>query len=360
MSTDEHSPLDRALAAVHPRRVVLAALASVGAAAAIAPAADLAAKKKKKKKVWTDRAQFGSAGTGDGNLNFPASVTVSANGRTAWVADTENHRISVWTRPTSTSTEWSHSVNFGSAGTGDANFNYPWGVTVSVDGRTIWVADKDNHRISVWTRTTNTSADWSHSINFGSEGSGNTNFNYPYGVAVSADGRTAWVADTFNNRISVWTRTTNTSTDWSPSYTFGSQGTGDAYFWEPIGVAVSADERTVWVADNRNNRISVWTRPTGSSTTWSHSINFGSVGSEDANLTYPADVAVSANGRSAWVADSFNNRISVWTRPTGSSTEWSHSINFGSEGSGVAVSADGRTVWVVASYPGHISIWTYS
>ena len=47
MTTNEHSPLDLALAAAHPRRALIAALASVGAAAAIAPAADLAAKKKK-------------------------------------------------------------------------------------------------------------------------------------------------------------------------------------------------------------------------------------------------------------------------------------------------------------------------
>ena len=99
MQIDEHSPLDRALSKVHPRRVVLAALALGGAAAAIAPAADLAARKKRKKKekAWSFTAQFGSAGTSDGNLNWPAGVTVSADGRTAWVADRVNKRISIWT-----------------------------------------------------------------------------------------------------------------------------------------------------------------------------------------------------------------------------------------------------------------------
>ena len=320
--------------------------------------------------AWRYRAQFGSEGTGDGQFQQPVGVVISADGRTAWLADLLNQRISVWTRLTSTSTEWSHSINFGSQGTGDTNFDFPYGVAVSADTLTAWVADSNNHRISVWTRPTSTLTDWSHSTNFGSEGTSNPNFRSPHGVAVSANGRTAWVADSFNNRISVWTRSTENSTDWSPSYTFGSQGTDDANFKNPFGVAVSVDERTAWVADSHNHRISVWTRPTSTSTEWSPSTTFGSgPGSGDANFKYPSGVALSADGRTVWVADTNNSRVSVWTRATGSSTDWSHSISFGSEGNGdanfgfptgVAVSANSRTVWVANRTNHRISIWTYS
>ena len=258
MKTNHSSPLERALAGMQSRRVVLAALAMGGAAAAIAPVADLAAKKKKKK-AWRYRAQFGSEGTGDGQFQDPVGVAVSADGRTACVADTE-HRISVWTRTSDTSTDWSPSTTFGSEGTSDTNFNLPYGVAVSADGRTAWVADSGNNRISVWTRPTSTSIEWSPSSRFGSgPGSGGANFKYPSGVTVSADGRTARVADANNHRISVWTRKSDTSTDWSHSITFGSEGSGNPNFSYPPGVAVSTDGRTAWVADRVNKRISIWT-----------------------------------------------------------------------------------------------------
>ncbi|MFM8593203.1 MAG: hypothetical protein ACKOCK_02270, partial [Chloroflexota bacterium] len=157
------------------------------------------------------------------------------------------------------------------------------------------------------------STEWSHSINLGSEGSSDVNFTYPSGVAVSADTLTAWVADYSNNRISVWIRTSDTSTNWSHSSNFGTSGNGDANFDRPIGVAVSPNGRTVWGADLFNSRISVWTRPTNTSTDWSHSINFGGQGTEDYNFGGPTGVAVSANGRTVWVSDSANNRISIWT-----------------------------------------------
>lgn len=38
---------------------------------------------------------------------------------------------------------------FGSQGTADGKFNYPWGITTDALGF-IYVCDKENHRIQVW------------------------------------------------------------------------------------------------------------------------------------------------------------------------------------------------------------------
>jgi DNA-binding beta-propeller fold protein YncE len=46
----------------------------------------------------------------------------------------------------------------------------------------------------------------------------------------------------------------------SPLTTFGSQGSGPNQFQYLAGVAVAADEQTVWVADQFNNRVSVWSQ----------------------------------------------------------------------------------------------------
>jgi DNA-binding beta-propeller fold protein YncE len=80
-------------------------------------------------------------------------------------------------------------------------------VAPSVDGLTAAVADMDNDRISVWTRTTATGTDWTNQATFGSSGSGTSQFDTPHGLALSVDGLTVAVADLINDRISVWTPT---------------------------------------------------------------------------------------------------------------------------------------------------------
>ncbi|MFM9107890.1 MAG: hypothetical protein ACKOWF_14460, partial [Chloroflexota bacterium] len=102
---------------------------------------------------------------------------------------------------------WQNQTTFGSAGSGSSQFSNPGGIAVSVDGLTAWVADESNSRISVWTRpdTGANKTAWTNQTTFGSDGTGSSQFSRPYGVVVSADGLTAWVADYKNNRISVWT-----------------------------------------------------------------------------------------------------------------------------------------------------------
>jgi DNA-binding beta-propeller fold protein YncE len=99
---------------------------------------------------------------------------------------------------------------------------------------------------------------WTNQTTFGSFGDGPSQFSFPSGVAVSADMLTVWVTDTNNTRISVWTRPDASSTTWSNATTFGSFGSGASQFANPTGVAVAPDLLTVWVADSGNNRVSVW------------------------------------------------------------------------------------------------------
>jgi hypothetical protein len=147
---------------------------------------------------------------------------------------------------------WSHLTNFGSVGGGADQFTLPNGVAVTPDGQTVWVADALNQRISVWGKSGGT---WDHLTNFGSNGGGADQLRFPRGVAVAADGQTAWVADTNNQRISVWTKA---GSSWSHLTNFGSTGSGADQLDFPFGVAATPDGQTVWVADSNNNRISVW------------------------------------------------------------------------------------------------------
>ena len=82
---------------------------------------------------------------------------------------------------------------------------------------------------------------------WGSSGTGNGQFNQPYGVATDAAGD-VYVADAGNNRIQKFTGTGTYITQW------GSGGSGDGQFDYPKGVATDA-AGNIYVSDTGNNRI---------------------------------------------------------------------------------------------------------
>jgi sugar lactone lactonase YvrE len=131
-------------------------------------------------------------------------------------------------------------------------------------------------------------------------------------------------------------------------------------------VAVSADTLSARISDCGNCRISVWTRPDASSTTWSSQATFGSLGSDAAQFDNPSAVALSGDGLTAWIADSYNSRVSIWTRPDASSTAWSNQATFGSLGEGtnqlnepnsLALFDDEQTIAVMDTSNWRVSIW---
>ncbi len=316
---------------------------------------------------YVNSTTFGSAGSGPSQFAFPLGLTLSGDEMTMWVADFYNHRISVWTLPNRGSTAWTPQTSFGSFGSGPGQFALPTGVAVSGDTLTAWVADRDNSRISVWIRPNSSSTAWAHQTTFGSVGTGPSQFLYPASVAISGDGLTAWVADATNNRIAVWTRPHTGSTAWTSQTTFGSRGSGPSQFAGPTGVAVSSNGLTTWVTDGGNHRIAVWTRPNAGSTAWTPQTTFGSEGSGPSQFQNPYGVAVSIEKLGIWVADTGNNRISVWRRSNGDSTDWTNIATFGSRGSGsreflsprgVAVSNDRLKYWVADAGNNRISVWT--
>ena len=319
-------------------------------------------KKKRKPKRWKPLTAFGAQGTGPDNFSRPRGVFLAADGKTAWVADGNNERVSVWRRSSATSTDWANWTTFGSEGSGTNQFFGPDGLFVSAEGLTVWVAD--GPRVSVWTRPTATSAAWANQTTFGTSGSGPSQFNGAQDVAVSPDGLTAWVLDNGNHRVSVWTRGSATATDWTNRTTFGGEGNGAYQFQWPTGLFVSADGLTTWVADNNNHRVSVWRRTSGASTDWAFQTSFGTEGSGVGQLVYPSDVAVAKDGLTAWVTEEGNDRVSIWKRPRAGSTAWTNTGTFGSEGSGAdqfqhpwGIAVGGKTL-LVGDFDNHrISVW---
>ena len=82
---------------------------------------------------------------------------------------------------------------------------------------------------------------------WGSTGTEDGQFKNPLGVAVDSSGN-IYVADADNYRIQKFTSDGGFITKW------GSNGTGDGQFHEPIGVAVDSSGN-IYVADSGNDRI---------------------------------------------------------------------------------------------------------
>jgi DNA-binding beta-propeller fold protein YncE len=324
--------------------------------------------RRRKKRKWTNQTTFGSMGTGADQFRRPVGLFVSADGLTVYVAELLNDRISIWKRGSIRSKDWTNHATFGGEGSGIDQLSSPYDVFVSASGLDAWIADGFNNRISVWSPTNDSQTTWAGQITFGSFGTSASQFSVPEGVALSTDALTAWVVDDSNHRVAVWRRA-DLSSDWGNWTTFGSEGNGSNQFQWPVGIFVSNDGLTVYVADAINHRISVWRRTTAASTDWAFRTSFGTQGSGLGQLMDPFDVAVSRDELTAWVVDSSNDRISIWKRKSKSSTVWRNTKTFGTPGSeanqfnnprGIAVAKDGRTVFV-SDFDNHrISIWTYS
>jgi len=227
----------------------------------------------------------GSRGVAPGQYSWPEAVAVTPD-KTVWVGDTRNGRLQHFTNADLTGTP----AIVGSNGSDVGQFNYIEGVSAAANGA-LWIADTDNNRVQRYDPATQSFAA------FGTKGSApNTNeLLNPESVVASATD--IYVADTGNNRVveldlsgnyvasytsldapqgvalapdgSIWVANTGTgSTDTdgndiihlSSSLTllgggFGGPGTGNLQFDQPHSLAVSPDGTTLFVADTYNNRV---------------------------------------------------------------------------------------------------------
>jgi len=85
------------------------------------------------------------------------------------------------------------SLEWGTFGTGDGEFEKPWGVAVASDG-SVYVSDWGNERIQKFTSEGVFVSKW------GTFGTGDGEFNQPIGIAVASDG-SVYVSDWGNERI---------------------------------------------------------------------------------------------------------------------------------------------------------------
>ena len=180
----------------------------------------------------------------------------------------------------------------GKGGSGNVQFSYPKGVAITPD---YFILVSDNRRIR------KISMDGDHVASVSEKGSGRQQFNIPDGIAISPITGQVYIADCCNHRIQVL------DPDLTFSHLFGKKGSANGQFNEPRDIAIDS-QGLVYVTDSGNHRIQKFT-PNGKFVA-----QFGRKGSGLGQLSNPCGITIDTAGTGlVYVSEGDNDRVSVFT-----------------------------------------------
>ena len=220
-------------------------------------------------------------------LNHPWGVTVSDDGHVI-VAEWYDQCVTILDN------EGKKVKSFGGeGGSGNVQFSWPRGVAITPDNF-ILVSDESN-------RIQKISMDGDCIASVGEVGSGPLQFDDPDGITISPITGQVYIADPFNHRIQVL------NPDLTFSHSFGSEGSANGRFKDPHDIAIDS-QGLVYVADTNNHRIQKFS-PDGKFVA-----QFGSRGSGPGQLIWPWGITIDTAGTGlVYVSERDNHRVSVFT-----------------------------------------------
>lgn len=223
--------------------------------------------------------KWGSRGSGQDQFNQPYGIAVGNS--KIYIVEDINSRISIYTQQGTFLNMW------GSPGKAPDQFQGPLGVALAKNGN-IYLADTNNERIMVFKPDGTFVREW------GKRGGGNAQFRSPTGIAIDNNDN-VYVADSYNFRIQKFDAAGKFIAQ------FGSRGSGNDQFGLPVGVTVD-NSGNVYVVDSENHRVMKFSSNGTFITKW------GSQGSGDDRFNHPVGVACDSYGN-VYVTDSENHRF---------------------------------------------------
>ena len=169
-------------------------------------------------------------------VNKPYGVTTNSKGHII-ASEYSGHCISVFT------TEGIKISSFGSNGSGQGQFNIPTGMAVD-NADNIYAVDNNNHRIQKFT------AGGQFIASVGSNGDKPLQFSYPVGIGFKNE--KLYICDQSNHRVQIL------NTDLTLHASFGSHGSANAQF-QCCAYAAFDSGGNVYITDFHNNRVQVFT-----------------------------------------------------------------------------------------------------
>ena len=225
---------------------------------------------------------FGVRGSAPGQFTCPRGVTIDCDGNFLVSDDRCIQKFSP---------QGDFLMSLGTLGSEPLQFNLAMDMSTNPKNKRIYVCENSNHRVQV------INSDFTFSSSFGSRGSGNGHFEYPWGVTTHSSG-SVYVADRSNNCVKVFTE------EGQFLRKFAKEGEGDGQLSGPNNIAIDSDD-TVYVTDDRNHCVSMFTcqgQFLGS---------FGSYGTAQGEFNKPRGIAVDRDGL-VYVTDYKNSRVQIF------------------------------------------------
>jgi DNA-binding beta-propeller fold protein YncE len=163
---------------------------------------------------------------------------------------------------------------------------------IAVDEERIYLVDTHAHKVILFSKS-----DGKVLSEFGRNGSGEGEFNYPTNIFIGKDGL-LYISDSLNFRVQIFDKNGRFISS------FGKHGDGLGDFSKPKGIAVDS-EGHIYVADAHFDNIQIFDRY------GKLLLFFGNTGRKNGEMVLPAGIFIDDLDR-IYVADSYNNRIQVF------------------------------------------------
>ncbi|MEW5759598.1 MAG: DUF835 domain-containing protein [Candidatus Thermoplasmatota archaeon] len=221
----------------------------------------------------------------------PYDIAIGSN---IYLADRGNHRIQIFTFDGLAIGTIGKAREMGSD---NKKFSYPSGIGI---GEHIYVADSSNQRIQVF----GFDGGYIRTVGITGEiGADNSHFNYPKDAGVWND--RLYIADTNNHRVQIL--------DLNGSYIgtigkTGQSGNDNEHLSYPYSIATDSSGN-VYVADTSNHRVQIF----DSSGTYKLTIGIsGEFGNDNSHFNYPHGVGIDNIEKRIYVGDTGNHRVQVF------------------------------------------------